>query len=222
MESRNRRHWPALVGLLFTALATLPAQAELMTTLTNGQTSVHDSDTDLRWLSLSYTLNDNRDEVAEKLTEGGELAGWRFPTVAEVEGMITHAFPGMTATSEQVIAFSALFGHSDTDLNSGYRNQFSSYYVQGTYRNAQGAELIAGATHMEGPYTSANVYLGNSYSAQNSGIWLVADSDFGDTGGHGDPGDSGGEGVAPVSGPLGLSLLGLGLVGLSRRRRGDP
>jgi hypothetical protein len=184
-----------------------------------------DESTGIEWLDLTETKDLHYSEVVAQLDT--TFAGWRLPTFDEVAGLMEVFFPGAqytiqdhyTSTSvEQRQQWVDLLGGVTGDLSlglhtnrdapdhlsySGVRTPESSH--NWTYQN--GGSYSKSGTHSRSAVYNAAVFLvsdgGTTYSSINDPSLNANNANA----------------AANVSVPVGLGVMGMGLLGLAFRRK---
>jgi hypothetical protein len=211
------------LGLLMLTVG-FTSQAEVINSdwkvLGDGKT-VTDTSTNLTWLDFTETYDYSLSSIVNELGDGGVFNGWRLPSGDEVSTLITNIFPDQNLSAHTNSTNWETVTISETN---NMANLLGSYYIDGTKSYAW-HHTNSGNTGLTGLYLTGGetVSIGGSYSLLNThygytendrrgwvGVYLV-NSNLPQVNNN----------IAPANVPLPAtaSLLGLGILGFSARRK---
>ncbi len=142
--------------------------------------AVLDTEQNITWLSNTLTMGQSYNQVMARIN-GGDLDGWRVPTVSELYTMMSESFSKdinfyspvwvyQASTNEEAKVFRNLFFSGNS---SGYQYGLFEYNSKISLTGNSG-DSVAGLNFVNGRYEELR------YSArQDSGVWLVSDTSDG-------------------------------------------
>ena len=165
----------------FAMLLSLPSQAAFVSTdwKTQGDAlATLDTETGIEWLDVSLTDGMSIDSVKALL--GSVYAGWRLPTMSEVESMYRRFFyvvpdEGVLYSNYQV------YQHEHEAFYTLFGGTYGPYYSYGTYLGDNGFTVYSTGSGGTGAQNSNIAYVhyirGNDAGTPDSyaGVFLVSD-----------------------------------------------
>jgi hypothetical protein len=211
-------------------LSITSAQAAFVHTdwkLDGDQRSTLHEETGIEWLKFNHTKNMSINQVAGQLNS--TYAGWRFPTHAEVDNLITSFFTTMDVEGTSTDGYEA----AQSQQGFEWGDYMGDTYINSVADHSRGMTVENNIIKMSGAYTynnggtrlrvfnnHSNGYNGDYKTVYHS-VFLV--SDGGTTlSSQQDPSINSNNANAPaadVSAPALLGLMSLGLFGFATRRR---
>lgn len=199
------------IALFSVALVTAQAQAELVASdwlVAGDQRATLDTASGLEWLDLNETFGLSFNEVQSQLDS--TFAGWRLPTAAEVDALMTGQF-GPLATGPNVSA-----GWQSSAIQQWQSLMGETGFAFNGLHLDHGNRLIYSGVDPRGIAGGDIMYFDNRWVLDfdtvygASAVWLVSDGGLT---------LSSRQEVGDVPAPLGLGALTLaGLIGWRRRR----
>lgn len=232
------------IGLSFAILFSVfqPAQAEFVKQglfTANDNRVVLDTDTGIEWMSPYVNKGKSINTVIDQIAPGGELAGWRFPTLSEVEHMISQFNYNYTFGIQQrglqyrkgAQDFISLFGITGSNAYESYAIMRFAVDGGGIIHVKVGQEV---GPHFEPDrnmfyvqhfHVSNGATYSYDYASSKNSVWLVSDGGV-SFASKSDPtlninnpnspinqgGDQGGGGISPADVPNPFLPASLGLI----------
>lgn len=215
------------IGTIAATAISFGAQAELISTdfkeVGDARATLH-QETGLEWLDLDYTLGMTQAEALSLTGSGGELEGFRLPTLAELEALLAEIFP--IAAANNVIDGGWAWQTSSVDEAMNFRSLFAetrmdAHYQYGLFGLDNGTFSVSGS-YISGLYAGTNFTDGSLQSHGDAGVWLVSDGGV-TLSSINDPSINANNANAPSSVPLSssITLMSLALAGFGFRRKAN-